>query len=465
MKSFGLLLIAALVGCTQHNPAVCCNTPTQCNEAGLDQMYGCDPGKVCDSKGACVAAMCLSSAECMASDAPYCAANGLCAANCVDDSECPGGGQDANLTHCVMGACVECAMSIDCPVSAPVCDAAACRTCRANSECASELCGSDGVCVATTDIAYASPTGVATGNCDQDNPCTLDHAIALTRPFTAVRPGLYTQAANVTIGSSATIIGVGNAKPTITRSTPGPVITLAINAHVHVENVQISGATNTSTTIVDGDGILCPNDQNPRTLELVDVIATGNMNNGVYANSCTLTVQRSTFTRNTYDGIYVKDHDLVADRCDFSANGRYGLEFDGFIFKVSNSFLTGNQKGGMLSSGQGDGAYLRFSTIVNNNLKGVDIQQAGTWTVSDNLFAANLGPALTCQTTCMMTGNITLGADTSTAHFKNSNAADYHITAGSVAIDAATTATEDHDFDGDVRPKGNGRDVGADEAL
>jgi hypothetical protein len=42
---------------------------------------------------------------------------------------------------------------------------------------------------------------------------------------------------------------------------------------------------------------------------------------------------------------------------------------------------------------------------------------------------------------------------------------DYHITAGSVAIDAADPITStDHDYDGEARPKGAARDVGADEA-
>jgi hypothetical protein len=59
-----------------------------------------------------------------------------------------------------------------------------------------------------------------------------------------------------------------------------------------------------------------------------------------------------------------------------------------------------------------------------------------------------------------------LGADPSSAHFVSPDVQpyDYHLGAGSVAIDAATMATLDHDFDGEPRPKGAARDIGADEA-
>jgi hypothetical protein len=40
---------------------------------------------------------------------------------------------------------------------------------------------------------------------------------------------------------------------------------------------------------------------------------------------------------------------------------------------------------------------------------------------------------------------------------------DYHLTAGSSAIDQAVSSTIDHDVDGEPRPKGAASDVGADE--
>jgi hypothetical protein len=54
----------------------------------------------------------------------------------------------------------------------------------------------------------------------------------------------------------------------------------------------------------------------------------------------------------------------------------------------------------------------------------------------------------------------------SALHFVRPDASpfDYHITSGSVAIDHATSSNVNHDFDGDTRPKGAGRDTGVDEA-
>ncbi|MDB4956670.1 MAG: hypothetical protein JWO36_4239, partial [Myxococcales bacterium] len=54
-----------------------------------------------------------------------------------------------------------------------------------------------------------------------------------------------------------------------------------------------------------------------------------------------------------------------------------------------------------------------------------------------------------------------------TLHFKSPDVQpyDYHVDLGSSAIDTATGSSIDHDFDGDPRPKGNGRDVGADETF
>jgi hypothetical protein len=48
--------------------------------------------------------------------------------------------------------------------------------------------------------------------------------------------------------------------------------------------------------------------------------------------------------------------------------------------------------------------------------------------------------------------------------FVSTTESDYHLTSGSPCIDVADpAATLDVDFDGDTRPQGSGRDIGADE--
>lgn len=462
MRVSWLVLFALLGACTQHNPAVCCNTPSQCLDLGLDQMYGCDTGKVCNAKGACVQATCASSVECTNAEEPFCAGNGLCDANCVDDMQCPGGGQDANLTHCVQGTCAECVAAADCSMATPVCDSGACRKCVANAECASEICGSDGACVAPDLIAYASSAGIATGNCEMSAPCTLARAVSLGRPYTAVSAGTYSQTTTLALEGTSSVVGTGGAHSTVTRSTPGPIVTVGVNAHVHLENLQISGATNTSTTVIDGDGILCPNNTASRSLDLVDVSVTANAAYGVNGKFCTFTASRSGFTNNGKDGVFIVNNPMTADRCTFAQNAEMGLDFDGTILKLTNSFVTMNAAEGIGSVGFGAGSYVQFCTISGNHNNGARLGHSDPIDVSNNLLAGNMPADLNCNAQCVTSGNIALGTDITSAHFTAFG--DFHITAGSVAIDAATTSTMDHDFDGDVRPKGAGRDVGADEA-
>jgi hypothetical protein len=49
--------------------------------------------------------------------------------------------------------------------------------------------------------------------------------------------------------------------------------------------------------------------------------------------------------------------------------------------------------------------------------------------------------------------------------FVNATQDDYHLLAGSPAVDAGTSTTLRYDIDGDARPQGNGLDIGADELL
>ncbi|MEO8842287.1 MAG: right-handed parallel beta-helix repeat-containing protein, partial [Kofleriaceae bacterium] len=257
-----------------------------------------------------------------------------------------------------------------------------------------------------------------------------------------------------------------------TRTTAGPIIDVGLGSDLHLSNVQVSGATVTNATSFDGVGINCVNDQTSRKLELTDVIVTGNAGDGVDGSSCAVSAKRSAFTNNggqtpnQGSGLYVKDHLATIDQCDFSRNTSDGLTFDGTVLTVSNSFFYNNFANGLLVSTGDPGGQIQFSTIVGNGKFGLSIGQPSndSFELSNNLIGNNPSGSVQCAFgTCPLTGSIVLGADVSSAHFKNATT-DLHIMAGSVAIDAATNATLDHDFDGDVRPLGNGRDVGADEA-
>ena len=464
-----LILGFAVVGCTKHNPAVCCNTPTQCSSFGLDGVIGCEAGKVCDPDGVCISPQCASSAEC-GSDTPYCSSAGLCTMTCTADTECPGGGQGSNQIHCSNGACVECASAADCPVTAPVCASSACRACEQNAECASEVCAIDGTCVSTAMIAYADSAGSDAADCSQATPCSLTHAVSLGRTYTLLNAGTYQLQQGLTLSGTRWITGVGTAAPTITRSNSGPIMTIGLDSHVHVSHLVLSGATDTTSTSNDGTAILCADDGNARTLDLSDVVVTANAYNGVDANTCAITATHSAFTHNggttvnAGSGLYVKNNTATIDACDFSRNTYDGLNFDGTVALVVNSFFDDNGHNGATISSGDTGGHIQFSTAAYNKYAfSVGIPSSSTFDLTNNLMAGNATGGVQCTGgTCPSGGSITLGADVSSAHFKSSN--DFHITAGSVAIDAAGGSTLDHDFDGDVRPLGAGRDVGADEA-
>ena len=85
-------------------------------------------------------------------------------------------------------------------------------------------------------------------------------------------------------------------------------------------------------------------------------------------------------------------------------------------------------------------------------------------TFPNNIFARSGNPSVA---SCSFPGSIVAPTDITALKLKHPDSApyDYHLLPGSSAIDAAVgTSALNHDLDGDARPKGAGRDVGADEA-
>lgn len=461
-----ILPLVLAIACTKPNPNRCCTDEADCAAAELPAGSTCVAGLVCRGNQ-CIAEPCTVSSECEAG-APYCVAE-LCAEACSEDTQCPGFGQMANARFCEDGACHECRVDMngDCTAALPVCDQGSCRACRVHSECASGICTSDGSCADPSTIAVVDPAGSPTSEYTEALACTLSRALSLTpvRRYILVRPGTYTStnALLVTGGQRALIGGVP--MPTLTRSTPGPIVSIDMGTDVLFENVRIAGAT--GNTQLQGWGIECVDPPvGPRTVRLVDVAIEQNASDGIFARTCAIHVLRSTFRDNGGDGLQLIDSNGTIDRTVITGNERGAVNFDSGLFTMTNSFVYRN-KGGINFYSTIAGNKFEFNTIVDNtgdSVAGFACNSGNVPSSHPNNIIARNTPANTYSATCTFPSSI-VEDDVSPLRFKSPDVPpyDYHLTAGSSAIDVATQSTLDHDFDG--QPRSGPRDVGADEFV
>lgn len=460
MKAIGLVIIlAAVVGCTKPNPNLCCTSEADCAAQGLSNDAQCGDGLLCRGNQ-CIAVTCSASNDCDAS-APYCV-DSSCAEACTGDEQCPGFGQSM-APYCIAGACVQCRAGVaeDCNAMTPVCEAGTCRGCKSHDECASGVCKEDGACASESEIAYSEPGGGDMTGCTKAQRCSLAHAVTLNSRYILLAPGTYTSTATITLAGTVSLIG-GSAKPNLTRSTQGPIVTIN-QGDVSLERVKISGAIGAST-LPYGYGIDCPSNPGARHLKLVDVDVTQNASVGVSADKCTVDVIHSTFVSNGADGISIIDGGGTIERSLAASNGADGIRADGGVYVIRNVFSYRNAFSGFDVTGN-QGSVIEFCTAADNANIGIKCGNAtGGFAFPNNISVRN--PLGNTETGCTYPGSIISDTVTGLA-FKNSETPpyDYHLTAGSIAIDAAIQSTVNVDYDGDARPNGAGRDVGADEFV
>lgn len=463
-----LALAISLIACTKQNPNLCCIDEADCANVGLEETKGCDDGLLCRGNQ-CIAEVCATSDECDAA-APYCIAppEGRCQPSCSEDSECPGFGESSSQTFCEQGACIECRDDSVCAGTTPTCDTGTCVACVRNDQCASGVCVADGSCAAPTQVAYVATTGSATGECTEASPCSkIEFALALTPPrqFVVVESGTYTRSTSLTLNGERRIIGRGASLPLITRSTQGPVVT-AVSGILSLERLEIFGGVgDQGDTATSGHGVLCLQGGGS-DLSVIDSVLRNNQGHGLQGRMCIVRSSHSKFINNASNGIRLADSTATIDGCQFSGNGFTGGTFDGGVYKVTNSFFTRNTNRGLDLFANG-GTQIEFNTIVDNgtgpNDEGFLCQSAvGTLACPNNLIARNKKQTTTAA--CTFPNSLTIETDIAPLKFVSPNAApfDYHLQAGSIAIDAAVSTTVDHDVDGDPRPS-SGADIGADE--
>lgn len=380
---------------------------------------------------------------------------------CTSNDQC-----EAPLAVCDLAGsmmCVQCIapdQTSACSGGTPACGSDnACRACRAHSECASSACLSDGSCGAESNVAYVDPAGTDNSTCTKATPCTnVAKALATNRPYVKFRGTTNEQ---VTINNqNVTLLAEPGAK--LSSTTPGVILRVDGSSVVTIIDLAISDALGTG-----GIGITLPAG-NTAMLTLRRVRVTGNAGGGISASGGTLTVSRSTISGNAGGGIAIN-----------------GAQFDitnNFIVGNGNPTVTQSYGGVQLSSVNTGTRRFEFNTVTGNTAAmnattGVvcalvnqaitfssnivyDNQTSGTGTQVSNTGSncnwtySDIGPQ-----TVAGTGNKNVNPA-----FVNATQGDFHITAASPCKDAADpSATLDIDIDGDVRPKGAARDIGADE--
>jgi hypothetical protein len=459
-----------IVECPSHQT---CNTTL--NEC-FDTVAECTTSVECSSPDlpACVDGRCVAcDAEhaCPAS-APVCSAQGTCEA-CTDEASCSG---LDGTPHCgPTGACVACRpdTASDCGTpTAPICDATSfsCRACR-EGDCGTGLCGTDGACIAETDIAWVAKSGQDTGTCTREAPClTIGRALAQlgSRPWLHVAasgvpyaeasatPGAAVQIS----GKSVTILGGGASLTTTRNGDAGLVIEGASEVTiVGLRIVDVGGAT--------GDGIVCRN-LGPATPEVAlrGTEMVGNGGVGVKTTTCTIQIDRSTIQGNTGGGVSISGGSATLVNNIIVRNGGLSSLIGGVELRnVTGLRFEFNTVAGNGTSGAGFAAGVQCSaanpvTLSNSILHG-DAANQVSGTEQNCAFAYNLSNE-------SLGGTNIATAVTAEALFVNPTEGDYHTKAGSPAIAAAQPdSTTAIDFDGDARPSpaGSRADIGADEVT
>ncbi|NVB82671.1 MAG: hypothetical protein HOV81_30115 [Kofleriaceae bacterium] len=410
MARRALVLVIVLAGCgKQLNPEFCARNPDDQDCRASDYVAVDAP------KG------CQSNADCMGDPM-----RGVCEVS--------------------SGQCEQCVPDVDtsaCTGSTTICgDDRTCHGCITDMDCpGSNACMPSGDCADAANVLYVAPHG--TGTCDLGSPCSLPMAI---EQLTAIRniiklttmqgttydadPKLLLDKAQKVI-----VLGIG---ATFTPTNDGAAISVTAG------DVSIDGLTVTGAKGGMSDGIACTG----ATLSLRRVTSSANGEHGIKTTTCTLTIERSRFSRNPRGGMLLTGGTLEARNNIIDANG-------------STTLKNGNVELATVS-----GRFV-FNTVADNQSEqggggrtgGVKCSKAGTFLVAHNIIVDNGGANAATSGDCTIVDNF-VGNDSAAVKF----AAGYHLSAATPVTnpiirddpnadaDCKVNGEYIDDFDGQPRP-------------
>jgi hypothetical protein len=336
-------------------------------------------------------------------------------------------------------------MSSDCTMPAlGVCDANACRGCRADIECpSSNVCLGDGTCADPARVVYASPAGTG-ATCTTAAPCTLDAAIARvgTQDIVKLAAGTYERPAMVTISKNTIMTGEG----AIMHGAGGTPIVMfdATGVSLTVMHLDFELAGDFAVECSGAGGAL--------KLDRVKLVGG---EAGAYVNACSFALDRSTIDGNTFYGLYLIGSAVSITNSFVTNNGASSL--GGFVFAAGTTGLVEH----VTVSGSA-------ATTGPHAMRCTD---AGAPTIRSSIIYGNGTPSIDPNCTVgysVVDPDYTGGANNVSMDpmYVAPATHDYHIQTGSPAAGHADPASmQPHDVDGDPRPQpaGSVADSGADE--
>jgi hypothetical protein len=293
--------------------------------------------------------------------------------------------------------------------------------------------------------------------CSKAMPCKkVMAAQATNKPYVKFH-GVTDEAVTVDLAGAVTFLADPGAR--LTRTSNGLLLEIRGASQVAIYDLEISGASG-----MNNPGISMPTG-NTATLMLTRVTISNNSGGGISASGGTVTVTQSTISGNTGGGVSISGAQFAITNSFIVQNGGPlslvgGIDISQISLAGSNRLefntITANTGNTSINSGINCATVVvplvfNSNIIYGNMVSGGGMQLGGSAMCS--AAYSDVGPGATTGTN--------INAD---PMFVNALQGNFHLMSNSPAKDAADpNATLAIDFDGQPRPQGPRRDMGADE--